>query len=835
MSHVHTRQSAQAETTTDRSSKYFLLWRNWWRKQSPHRQDRFAILAPLLAVVLFSLAIISTLAYFRSEENARELEIVQRDVEYMQQRIRLQMAQSQTAVTELAKTIGLSQINAAAFSPQAEQLLNKNSELVSLLIVDATGKVQASYSTASVFKPPNHLPGHSFRRSESAATSQNARPSEMPIWTRPTLAPEGTIEYHAPYFNKKGQFIGVVVAQYGLDALLVNTIPSDLKKKYALSIANFKEQLVAGTIIEKNKPVQSFFAWFDKPKRQATPAVPLGHDLILHAQSYRTSIGLLGGGLIWLVALLSALTIWLLMGTWRHTRKRLQAQQALLKETNFRRAMENSMLTGMRVLDMTGRITYVNPAFCQMTGWAEQELINQLPPYSYWPDDEHERLHKVIQNELAGRIESGGSHMRIKRKNGELFDARMYLAPLIEPSGVQSGWITSVTDITEPNRIRDQLSATQERFTTVLEGLGAAVSVVPLGSSELLFANGQYKQWFGTTSSSHMLLVAQAGTYPMTSHEATDAIDSFVGLPTSELVQAMVEHVEIFSPKLDKWLEIRSRYLNWVDGRLVQMMIASDITARRLAEEQAIRQTEKAQAASRLITMGEMASSVAHELTQPLTAINNYCTGLLTRIQNDTIDQASLLTALEKTTHQAQRAGQIIQRIRSFVQRSEPNRTSADIAQMVQEAIELAQIEFKRQRVRLTQYIEANLPPLEVDPILIEQVLVNLLKNAAEAIDMAGRPAAQRKVELRVVSNVVDGQSVVEFSVTDTGKGIAPEMLKHLYEAFFSTKREGMGIGLNLCRSIIESHKGRIEAQNLYNDEMLAGCRFVFWLPIDAV
>jgi signal transduction histidine kinase len=191
-----------------------------------------------------------------------------------------------------------------------------------------------------------------------------------------------------------------------------------------------------------------------------------------------------------------------------------------------------------------------------------------------------------------------------------------------------------------------------------------------------------------------------------------------------------------------------------------------------------------------------------------------------------------MLWALEKTAHQAQRAGQIIQRIRSFVKRSEPNRTPSDVLTMVNEAVELAEIELRRRNVRLSHYVAARLPQLMVDPILIEQVLVNLMKNAAESIDNAQRPMGSRQVELQVIPKTINGLSVVNFSVTDTGKGLPPEVLEHLYEAFFSTKVEGMGIGLNLCRSIVESHQGRIVAENLYNADDVQGCCFSFWIPV---
>jgi C4-dicarboxylate-specific signal transduction histidine kinase len=233
--------------------------------------------------------------------------------------------------------------------------------------------------------------------------------------------------------------------------------------------------------------------------------------------------------------------------------------------------------------------------------------------------------------------------------------------------------------------------------------------------------------------------------------------------------------------------------------------------------------------------MGEMASSVAHELNQPLTAINNYCNGMVSRIKAQQINEGELLVALEKTAKQAQRAGQIIQRIRSFVKRSEPNRTLSEVGAMVTESVELAEIELRRFNVRLNHYVAARLPSLMVDPILIEQVLINLLRNAAESIDMALRQTSQRIVELRVVPKTLDDKPVIEFSVQDTGKGLSPEVLSRLYEAFYTTKADGMGIGLSLCRSIVESHLGRMSAENLYNGDEVSGCRFSFWIPLTEV
>jgi len=182
-------------------------------------------------------------------------------------------------------------------------------------------------------------------------------------------------------------------------------------------------------------------------------------------------------------------------------------------------------------------------------------------------------------------------------------------------------------------------------------------------------------------------------------------------------------------------------------------------------------------------------------LNQPLTAISNYCNGMISRIKSQQIKESDLLGALDKTAHQAQRAGQIIQRIRSFVKRSEPNRSPSDVTGIVNESLELAEIELRRRHVRLSHYVAARLPLLMVDPILIEQVLINLMKNAAESIDNANRPAERRHVELRVVPRQIDGQDVVEFSVTDTGQGLPPEAIDRVYEAFFPPRSKAWALG----------------------------------------
>jgi PAS domain S-box-containing protein len=832
-------ESNKAASATRRVSPW-AWWRAWWQRQSPNRQDRYANLAPVVAVLLFLAAIASAFWYLRVEEVEREQEAIKRDVEYAQQRLRLRLLERQEQVMRLARDVSNKEIRNEQFLSRAEALVQQYPEFLSLTWIDDRRRILANHSVSSI-SPNQHMrAGTVLKVGETESHFSLARDLMQPIYGQLNTDNDtqlAVLQLHTPLSDDQGRFSGAILAEYSMEGLLRYGIPTEVLAKYAVALQDSKGHLLAGQTIASRIKLWSPLPGGDRHNNDyEVPVSPVGNDLILRAQAWRTSQGLVGGGLFWLVGVLSVMTAWMLIGNWRHTRRRIQAQQALVVETNFRRAMENSMLTGMRALDLRGRITYVNHAFCQMTGWSESDLVGAEAPFPYWPDQDRELLTKRLEEEISGQQSSGGFQVRVKRKNGQLFDARMYVSPLIDATGKQTGWMTSMTDITEPNRIREQLASAHERFTIVLEALDASVSVAPLGSQELLFANKLYRLWFGQNTIGHLRLVQQAGTHMSTNQTtALDDVDELAGLPTESLTIAKSENSEIFVPELDKWLEVRSRYINWADGRLAQMVIASDITPRRRAEALAAQQAERAQNASRLITMGEMASSVAHELNQPLTAISNYCSGMISRIQSQQVNEEDLLSALDKTARQAQRAGQIILRIRSFVKRSEPNRTLSDVSAMVSESLELAEIEMRRRKVRLTHHVAARLPQLMVDPILIEQVLINLMKNAAESIDSANRPAGQRQVELRIVPRTIDSQSVVEFAVTDTGQGLPPQDTERVYEAFFSTKAEGMGIGLNLCRSIIESHQGRIVSENLYNADEVIGCRFSFWIPVETV
>ncbi|MDR2111525.1 MAG: PAS domain S-box protein [Candidatus Accumulibacter sp.] len=249
-----------------------------------------------------------------------------------------------------------------------------------------------------------------------------------------------------------------------------------------------------------------------------------------------------------------------------------------------------------------------------------------------------------------------------------------------------------------------------------------------------------------------------------------------------------------------------------------------DITARKQAEELYRRQQDKLQATSRLVTMGELASMLAHELNQPLAAIASYAAGCLNKLESGNFSAKEFEAVLTRLGAQAQRAGRIIRRVHDFVHKSEPKLAPCDLIEVIDDSIGLIEPTAKLFHVRIEREILADLPELMGDRVMIEQVLLNVMRNALEAMSAAQVPPERRRLSVRL------GQTgdQARISVIDWGPGIPPEFQDKLFTPFFSTKTDGMGMGLNVCRSIVEFHRGRLWVEE--NPE--GGAILVISLPI---
>ncbi len=230
-----------------------------------------------------------------------------------------------------------------------------------------------------------------------------------------------------------------------------------------------------------------------------------------------------------------------------------------------------------------------------------------------------------------------------------------------------------------------------------------------------------------------------------------------------------------------------------------------DLTERRSQERRMQELQSELVHVSRLTAMGEMASSLAHELNQPLAAITSYLRGASTLLKAEKVDTARVREAMDRSAEQALRAGDIIKRLREFVAKGETDHSVENPAILLEEAAALALVGAREQGVRVSLRCDHDLPDILVDKIQIQQVALNLIRNGIEAMESVNRR------ELTV--GVTRQDDVAFFSVADTGTGIAPEIAKHLFQPFVTSKASGMGVGLSICRTIIEAHGGHIAAR----------------------
>lgn len=271
------------------------------------------------------------------------------------------------------------------------------------------------------------------------------------------------------------------------------------------------------------------------------------------------------------------------------------------------------------------------------------------------------------------------------------------------------------------------------------------------------------------------------------------------------------------------WLEMHAFPLRDARSRIIALTgIARDITQRRQAEERARRHQVELARVARLNTMGEMASGIAHELNQPLSAISNFADGCMRRIRRGGTSHQSLVEALEQICHQADRAGQIIHHMRDFARKREPKWETVDVNAVIQAVWGFLEPEAWQNCVVIRLQLASALPLVRGDNIELEQVMVNLVRNAMEA--MADHSLKVREI---TIHTALHGPWHVEVTVADTGPGVSPEVADQLFDPFYTTKASGMGMGLSISRSIIEAHGGRLWLAAMDSP----GARFVFTLP----
>jgi C4-dicarboxylate-specific signal transduction histidine kinase len=261
-----------------------------------------------------------------------------------------------------------------------------------------------------------------------------------------------------------------------------------------------------------------------------------------------------------------------------------------------------------------------------------------------------------------------------------------------------------------------------------------------------------------------------------------------------------------------------------VSGRDEVLVIIRNVTDRRRAEDQATAHQAQLAHVARLNSMGEMATDLAHELNQPLAAIMNYAEHCVREMQGNPNTPEHWIDGANQVINQAERAGKIIKRIRSFVEKREHEDELLQVNETVQNAIDMAATDARHRQVEIELALEPQMSLVRGDAIQIEQVVLNLVRNAIDAMEEAG----VENREIIVTTEVVDGQ-MIQVQVADTGPGLVQTSIDNVFEPFYTTKPDGLGMGLTISRSIVEAHGGKLSVQN---NVLTQGASFEFTLPI---
>lgn len=521
-------------------------------------------------------------------------------------------------------------------------------------------------------------------------------------------------------------------------------------------------------------------------------------------------------------------------------------------------ALDAVLPVGIFRADPDGTVTYVNEHWCEIADVTPNDATGQGWLRALHPDDRARIVdlwRKSIDEQASFKAE-----FRFQHQDGVV--AWVYCHAVAERDSRRAiiGYVGTVTDITDrikadealrkahielemrveertadlraTNRWLQQMVTERKRaeqalrternfISTILDTTGALVAVCDRNGHVVEF-NRSCQRTSGYTADE-----VRGRLFWDLFHEA----DS--GQETREAFERLVAGAERVEHEC-YWLtrDGQQRLIAWNNTTVrdadnaVSFVICTgiDITEQRQAEDQARQHQADLVHVSRLCTMGEMAAGLAHELNQPLAAIVSYTQGCVRRIANGA-QSSEILDAMKQVTLQAQRAGEIIKHLRNFVSKGEPHRSAVQVNAMVREVLSVCRVDIRRHSATIRLRLLDNLPTVSVDMIQIEQVLVNLVRNGLEA--MTNTEPTAREMLIRTFFN--DKQQV-QISVSDAGEGLPKDLNpEKVFEAFFTTKKEGMGMGLAISRSIIEAHGGRLWAER--NPDR--GTTFHFTLPVN--
>ncbi|WP_454887562.1 PAS domain S-box protein [Sphingomonas oryzagri] len=453
------------------------------------------------------------------------------------------------------------------------------------------------------------------------------------------------------------------------------------------------------------------------------------------------------------------------------------------------------------MLDPEGRVTIWNEGAERLKGWSEEEAIG-LDSAVFYPSEEAAAGKPRADLERArkeGRFEEEGWRVR---KDGSEFLAHIALTVLHDERGALRGFAKVVSDVTDQRAAEGALRSSEEHLRSILSTVPDAMVVIDEQGVIMSFSAAA-ERLFGY-SEAEIMGSNVSRLMPSPDRERHDGyIHRY--LATGERRIIGIGRV-VFAQRRDGTTFPMELAVGeaFGEGRRLFTGFIRDLTERQRSEERLEEMQSELIHVSRVSAMGTMASTLAHELNQPITAVANYVEAVRDLLATpDPDDIAMIREALDDAAREAMRAGQIVRRLRDFVARGESEKTVENLPALINEAAVLGLMGAQEKGVKPRFDLDPYASPVMVDRVQIQQVLINLIRNAIEAMAESGRK------EL-IVSTRTDGQDMVRVTVEDTGPGVDPAVAAQLFTAFVSTKSEGMGLGLSICRTIVEANGGKI-------------------------
>ena len=461
--------------------------------------------------------------------------------------------------------------------------------------------------------------------------------------------------------------------------------------------------------------------------------------------------------------------------------------------------------------------TFFNKPWLDFTGRSiEQELGNGWAEGVH--QDDFKRCLEVYTSAFDAR-QPFVMQYRLRRNDGEYRWISDQGVPRHDPEGRFAGYIGSCVDVTELVNKDQALRDSEERMRVAAEAVNLSIWEWELSKDEIWATNAR-RALLGLPASGKIALT----DFVRRLHpEDRDRVQQIIDDAIHSGEDFDSEYRLILPDGVVRWMSTRGNVQFDSAGKPARLLgISMDITARKQAELDAQRDRAQLSHLSRVALMGEMSASIAHELNQPLAGILSNAAAGQRFIDRGDVDQREIRELLGDIIADSRRASDVVRGIRGMVKKEQLERRSVDLNEVVMDALRIASGDAVLRSCQLETSLDANLPAIDGDPIQLQQVLLNLVINAFDA--MQDTVPSRRQVLIATESN---GDGTVRTSVRDHGIGISEEMRERLFDPFFSTKGEGLGMGLAIVRSIVEAHGGTITAENADD----GGARFQFILP----